>query len=173
MRWDTRKHASVERIACPWLIKRFSDPEAEFIYVSAAEVARVAERGGSFPYVVSARSGRGGRFARSRCASPQMVCANVTATRTNAIANQHVVVARPGDHHGEHQPGCHRLPARRSVAPDDHSHRGHPDQDHAHVCHDAHCQVGRRGVAVPMPGAAAASTLAPAAVPRAAGRRRR
>ena len=42
MNWVTRKNAAVDRIACPWLIKRFIDPEAEFLYVASQEVARVA-----------------------------------------------------------------------------------------------------------------------------------
>ncbi len=52
MKWVTRKNASVDRIACPWLIKRFIDPEAEFLYVPAAEVVAVAERTGALPYDV-------------------------------------------------------------------------------------------------------------------------
>src|ERR1700687_1388215 len=52
MRWITRKNASVDRIACPWLVKRFIDPEAEFIYVPAAEVTVIAEREGAIPYDV-------------------------------------------------------------------------------------------------------------------------
>lgn len=53
MRWITRQNASVDRIACPWLVKRFIDPEAEFLYVPAGEVAAVAEREGAIPYDVS------------------------------------------------------------------------------------------------------------------------
>ncbi len=52
MKWVTRKNASVDRIACPWLIKRFIDPEADFLYVPAAEVTAVAEREGALPYDV-------------------------------------------------------------------------------------------------------------------------
>ncbi|HEY3363566.1 MAG TPA: chromate resistance protein ChrB domain-containing protein [Symbiobacteriaceae bacterium] len=33
MRWVTRKNGNVDRVACPWLIKRFVDPEAEFVFV--------------------------------------------------------------------------------------------------------------------------------------------
>jgi hypothetical protein len=50
MKWVTRKNASVDRIACPWLIKRFIDPDAEFLYVPAPDVAAVAEREGAIPY---------------------------------------------------------------------------------------------------------------------------
>ena len=53
MRWVTRENANVDRVACPWLIKRFIDPDAEFLYVPAAEVASVAERDGAIPYDVA------------------------------------------------------------------------------------------------------------------------
>ena len=52
MKWVTRKNASVDRIACPWLIKRFIDPDAEFLYVPAPDVMAVAERDGAIPYDV-------------------------------------------------------------------------------------------------------------------------
>jgi hypothetical protein len=61
MRWVTRHDAKVDRIACPWLIKRFVDPEAEFIYVPPDEVGRVAESG-AIPYDVNgAKLGHQGR----------------------------------------------------------------------------------------------------------------
>ncbi len=44
MKWVTRENANVDRIACPWLIKRFVDPEAEFLFVPRDEVLDVAER---------------------------------------------------------------------------------------------------------------------------------
>jgi hypothetical protein len=53
MRWVTRKNAAVDRIACPWLIKRFVDPDAEFLYVDATEVDRVARETGAVPYDVA------------------------------------------------------------------------------------------------------------------------
>ena len=52
MKWITRENANVDRVACPWLIKRFVDPNAEFLYVPAAEVMTVAEREGATPYDV-------------------------------------------------------------------------------------------------------------------------
>jgi hypothetical protein len=52
MKWVTRKNASVDRIACPWLIKRFIDPDAEFLYVPAPEGTAVAETTGAIPYDV-------------------------------------------------------------------------------------------------------------------------
>jgi hypothetical protein len=52
MKWVTPKNASVDRIACPWLLKRFIDPEAEFLYVPTPDVAAVAQREGAIPYDV-------------------------------------------------------------------------------------------------------------------------
>jgi hypothetical protein len=53
MKWVTREDAKVDRIACPWLIRRFVDPDAEFLYVPAEEVKAVAEREGAIPYDVA------------------------------------------------------------------------------------------------------------------------
>jgi hypothetical protein len=50
MRWVTRDNANVDRIACPWLIKRFIDPEAEFLFVPRDQVLAVAEREGARSY---------------------------------------------------------------------------------------------------------------------------
>ena len=44
MKWVTRARPKTDRIACPWLIRRFIDPEAEILYVPADEVLAVAER---------------------------------------------------------------------------------------------------------------------------------
>ena len=52
MKWVTRENAKVDRIACPWLIRRFIDPDAEFLYVPADEVKSVAGREGAIPYDV-------------------------------------------------------------------------------------------------------------------------
>ena len=52
MKWVTRENANVDRIACPWLIKRFVDPDAAFLYVPADQVMAAAEREGAIPYDV-------------------------------------------------------------------------------------------------------------------------
>jgi hypothetical protein len=52
MKWVTREHAKVDRIACPWLIKNFVDPEAEFLFVPAEKVLGVSEREGAIPFDV-------------------------------------------------------------------------------------------------------------------------
>jgi rhodanese-related sulfurtransferase len=48
--WVTRARPKIDRIACPWLIRRFVDPEARFLFVAAAEVPAVAERFGATPF---------------------------------------------------------------------------------------------------------------------------
>jgi len=52
MKWITREHVKVDRVACPWLIRRYIDPDAEFLFVPAAEVAAVAAREGATPFHV-------------------------------------------------------------------------------------------------------------------------
>ena len=50
MKWVTRENANVDRVACPWLIKRFIDPEAEFLFTPRDNVLEVAEREGAHSY---------------------------------------------------------------------------------------------------------------------------
>lgn len=52
MKWVTRERPKIDRIACPWLIKRFIDDDPEFLYVSPDEVTAVAEKTGAIPYDV-------------------------------------------------------------------------------------------------------------------------
>lgn len=52
-RWVTRERPKIDRIACPWLIRRFIDPQAEFLYVPRGEVTRVAAESGAMPYDVA------------------------------------------------------------------------------------------------------------------------
>jgi rhodanese-related sulfurtransferase len=48
--WVTRTRPKIDRIACPWLIRRFIDPAAVFLFVTPSEVAAVAERFGATPF---------------------------------------------------------------------------------------------------------------------------
>lgn len=50
MKWVTRGHPKIDRIACPWLIARFIDLEPEFLYVPAKDVLRVAATTGAIPF---------------------------------------------------------------------------------------------------------------------------
>ena len=52
-KWVTRDRPRVDRIACPWLVRRFIDPEAEFLYVPSATVREVAARTGAVPYDIA------------------------------------------------------------------------------------------------------------------------
>jgi hypothetical protein len=53
MKWVTRARPKVDRVACPWLIKRFVDPAAEFLYVPADQVMEVAQREDAIPFDVA------------------------------------------------------------------------------------------------------------------------
>lgn len=50
MKWVTREHAKVDRIACPWLIRKFVDPDAEFLFVPADRVKEVARAQGAIAF---------------------------------------------------------------------------------------------------------------------------
>ncbi len=52
MIWVTRSHVHVDRVACPWLITRFVDNEAEFLFVPKGEIERVVKETGAIPYDV-------------------------------------------------------------------------------------------------------------------------
>lgn len=50
MKWVTRERPKIDRIACPWLIRRFIDPGAEFLYVAPHRVLEIAAAEGATPY---------------------------------------------------------------------------------------------------------------------------
>jgi len=50
MKWVTRSHVHVDRVACPWLISRFVDSDAEFLFVPRSQVEQVAEETGAIPF---------------------------------------------------------------------------------------------------------------------------
>jgi hypothetical protein len=50
MKWVTRERPKIDRIACPWLIARFIDPEPEFLFVPSGDVLRIAAAAGAVPY---------------------------------------------------------------------------------------------------------------------------
>lgn len=50
MKWITRKNVKVDRVACPWLIRRFVDKDAEFIFVEEDQLLRSAESMKAIPY---------------------------------------------------------------------------------------------------------------------------
>jgi hypothetical protein len=52
MKWITRERPKIDRVACPWLIARFIDADAQFLFVPANDVMRVAQSSGATPYDV-------------------------------------------------------------------------------------------------------------------------
>ncbi len=52
MKWVTRERPKIDRIACPWLVLRFIDPQAEILYVPATQVLSVAQATGALPFDV-------------------------------------------------------------------------------------------------------------------------
>jgi hypothetical protein len=50
MLWITRSHVHVDRVACPWLITRFVDNDAEFLFVPASQIDQVAKETGATPF---------------------------------------------------------------------------------------------------------------------------
>ena len=50
MKWVTRLYVHVDRTACPWLIKRFVDPKAEFLFVPVEKIEETVKREGAIPY---------------------------------------------------------------------------------------------------------------------------
>ncbi len=50
MKWITRSHVHVDRVACPWLISRFVDSEAEFLFVPKGEIDKVAKEMNAIPF---------------------------------------------------------------------------------------------------------------------------
>ena len=53
MKWITREKVKVDRVACPWLIKKFVDPQAEFLFVPPDQVMEIAARNGATPFDVN------------------------------------------------------------------------------------------------------------------------
>jgi hypothetical protein len=50
MKWVTRSHVHVDRVACPWLITRFIDSDAEFLFVPKSQIDQVAKETGAIPF---------------------------------------------------------------------------------------------------------------------------
>ncbi len=50
MKWVTRSHVHVDRVACPWLITRFIDSEAEFLFVPKSQIENIVKDTGAIPF---------------------------------------------------------------------------------------------------------------------------
>jgi rhodanese-related sulfurtransferase len=102
-KWVTREHPKIDRIACPWLISRFINPLAEFIYVPANDVPAVAKEREAIPYDI-----KGAEFGHvgDRCSSMRSYGFTKSKTRRSTIwrrlsgcrhvaARSHAAVRRP------------------------------------------------------------------------------
>ena len=72
MKWITREHGNIDRVACPWLIKRFIDPQAQFIFVARDEVLEVARELGATSF-----DAKGADFSREELSEGE-TCTFVT-----------------------------------------------------------------------------------------------
>ena len=97
--WVTRHRPKIDRIACPWLVRRFVDPDARFLFVAPSEVDLVAERFGAEPFdVEGARFGHRGPDG-SRCTFDAML--DEFALHTEALDRlADVVRGADTDRHG-------------------------------------------------------------------------
>ncbi len=81
MQWVTRQRPKIDRLACPWLIRRFIDEQSEFLFVPAGEVRAVAQARGAIPFDVPGvelwHGGTGCSFdvllAKYRCEDPALL----------------------------------------------------------------------------------------------------
>ena len=127
MKWVTRERPKTDRIACPWLIKNFIDPEAEFVYVPADQVLAVAEREGGYSYDAPgadlhpprrALLVRGAaRGVRARRPGAEAAGADRARCRRRRGPRRHAAVARPARGRGGIPPArTRRPPTARAVA---------------------------------------------------------
>ena len=98
MKWVTRSHVHVDRVACPWLITRFVDSEAEFIFAAANSVAGIVEASGAVPFDVrDAELGHHGKDCSFESIISKYGLADPALLRLARIVH----AADTGDHAGE------------------------------------------------------------------------
>jgi rhodanese-related sulfurtransferase len=118
-KWVTRERPKIDRIACPWLISRFINPNAQFIYVPADEVAATAKAAGATPYDV-----KGTKFghAGDRCSFDAIV--RIFDIRDPALDQVATIVRGADTSRRDLAPQCEGLYAislgLSAIFPDDH-----------------------------------------------------
>ena len=99
MRFVTRKNAAVDRIACPWLIRRHIDHDAEFLYVEPQDVGRVAKEKDAIPFdVEGARLGHHGGIDARPLGPLRIELNHAAAAERSAGDGQHVHSNEVGGH---------------------------------------------------------------------------
>jgi hypothetical protein len=74
MKWITRERPKIDRIARPWLIARFIDPEPEFLFMPSGDVQRIAAAAGAVPYdIASVEVSHIGKLAASMLFFPNTI----------------------------------------------------------------------------------------------------
>ena len=123
MKWITREHVKVDRVACPWLIRKYIDPDAAFLFVPAAEVEATAAREGATPFdTAGARLGH----RDGKCSFETIISEYALLERDPALARMAEIV-----HGADVSADLDRVPESRGlkaiaggfgmVFPDDHA----------------------------------------------------
>src|SRR5260370_103994 len=86
MKWITREHVKVDRVACPWLIKKFVDREAEFYFVPPEQVISEANRLNAAPFDVPGRQ----RYERKRIETQELPRGGVTGGEVGGGAGDEI-----------------------------------------------------------------------------------
>jgi hypothetical protein len=86
MKWITRKDIKVDRVACPWLIKRFVDPQAEFLFVEEKDLVEQAKKQDAIPFDALSATHSGPTFI-SRRADRAIAEPYITATERTTVHN--------------------------------------------------------------------------------------
>ena len=114
MKWVTREHPKTDRIACPWLIRKFIDPDAEIVYLPADEVLAFAERESATSF-----DAKGARYThRDGMCSFEVLIADFNLSNDPALALMARVVhgadvSEDPEATPHHRPTCHCRRLRR------------------------------------------------------------
>ena len=91
MKWVTREHGNIDRVAGPWLIKRFIDPQAQFIFVPREEVLDVANKLGAVSFDID-----GADFSREKLPEGGEACTFVTLLMRHGLWEKDSALALVG-----------------------------------------------------------------------------
>jgi Chromate resistance exported protein len=109
MKWITREYVKVDRVACPWLIKKFVDKDAEFFFVPADKVMNEAKRLGATPYDVKdfelGHHGKECSFDTSSQMMPRWCCSEKSSMEPTPTARAR---SRNHGHRSANKIGGHR-----------------------------------------------------------------
>ncbi|MCB1802322.1 MAG: chromate resistance protein [Gammaproteobacteria bacterium] len=100
MKWVTRERPKIDRIACPWLVSRFIDPDAEFLYVPAGEVMAQADEQSAIPYdipdVELSHVGELCKHEQNICRVSRAFCSDAVAAKPDTERQLRPTLRQPG-----------------------------------------------------------------------------